>query len=204
MDKSSRYDGGLTAPSTPNMLERPPKGGRQRTSTPTEAPILFCDVDGVISLFGFREGYGLAAGEVPFAGHPPGTLHAVNGVLHYISASAAEHLAELWGHFELVWATGWEETANEYLPHILGLPDELPYLRFDGYAAAGSAHWKIDAIDRYAGRRPAAWIDDNLSVDCYEWAASRPAPTLLIETERHVGMHSDHVEQLIAFAEGVG
>jgi hypothetical protein len=162
--------------------------------------VLFCDVDGVISLFGFREGYGLAAGRAPSEERPPGSLHWVNGVLHYISASSGPSLRRLADHYELVWASGWEETANEYLPHLLGLPAELPYLTFDGRVSAGACHWKIEAVEEYAGDRAIAWVDDNLDHRCHDWAAERPAPTLLVETERHIGMHEGHVEQLIEFA----
>lgn len=164
-------------------------------------PLLFCDVDGVISLFGFREPYGLGSGNAPFTGRPEGEFHSVNGIIHYISASAGGHLRELSERFELIWASGWEETANDYLPHILELPSALPYLSFDGRVAIGGAHWKIDAIDQYAGpHRPLAWIDDNLDDSCHAWAKQRPGPALLIETERHVGMHDDHVEELLTFA----
>ena len=49
-------------------------------------------------------------------------------------------------------------------------------LAFDGRAVFGSAHWKLEAIDEYAGDRPAAWIDDNLDDECHEWAEERAAP----------------------------
>jgi hypothetical protein len=167
----------------------------------TEKPLLFLDVDGVISLFGFREGYGLAAGDAPFKGCPPGRLHSINGVMHYISTACAVHLERLAARYELVWASGWEETANEYLPHLLGLPGHLPYLTFDGRVRAGPAHWKIDAIDEYAAERPLAWIDDNVDESCHVWAEQREAPTLIIETVRHEGMHDHHVELLLGWAE---
>ena len=105
--------------------------------------------------------------------------------------------------YELIWATGWEEAANDYLPHLLGLPGHLPFLTFDGRVAAGSAHWKVDAIAEHAGERPLAWIDDNVDESCHEWAARRPAPTLIVETLRHEGMGQEHVELLLDWAAGL-
>jgi Swiss Army Knife RNA repair-like protein len=153
-------------------------------------PILFVDVDGVISLFG---------SELDF--HPEGSLHWINGVLHHISPLAGKLLLRLDGHFELVWATGWEETANEYLPHLLGLPSELPCLSFDTYPRFGTAHWKIAAIDDYAGsERPVAWIDDSLDESCRDWATERAGPTMLVQTRSEEGMRDEHAEALIDWA----
>lgn len=168
-----------------------------------DKPLLFVDVDGVISLFGFREGYGLAPGDAPFSRCPPGGLHSINGVMHYISSECGARLLRLGERYELIWATGWEEAANDYLPHLLGLPGHLPFLTFDGRVAAGSAHWKVDAIADHAGERPVAWIDDNVDESCHEWAARRPAPTLIVETLRHEGMGQEHVELLLEWAAGL-
>jgi hypothetical protein len=159
---------------------------RQSTS---KRPILFVDVDGVISLFGFDH-----------TSAPPGTFHSIDGILHCIGSSSGARLARLAADFELVWATGWEEKANEYLPHLLELPGDLPSLAFDGRAVFGSSHWKLEAIEEYAGDRPAAWIDDNLDERCLRWAARREAPTLLVETEAHAGIEDSHVERLLAWA----
>jgi len=156
----------------------------------TRKPVLFVDVDGVISLFGF-----------PSEGDFPGAFHSVDGILHCIGTECGHRLRRLEESFELVWATGWEEKANEYLPLILELPfKELPSLTFDGRAVFGSAHWKLEAIDEYAGDRPAAWIDDNLDERCRAWAQGRPAPTLLVRTEPATGMSDEHVEQLLRWA----
>jgi len=156
--------------------------------------VLFVDVDGVISLFGFAPD-----------GDFPGAAHSVDGILHCIATDCGERLRRLDEHFELVWATGWEEKANEYLPLILELPfKELPSLTFDGGAVFGSAHWKLGAIDDYAGDRPAAWIDDNLDERCRAWAADRNAPTLLVQTEPATGMSDEHVEQLLRWAKQHG
>jgi hypothetical protein len=156
-------------------------------------PLLFVDVDGVLSLFGF-----------PHTGDPPGRVHMVDGLPHCLSPDCGERLTRLAERFELIWATGWEERANEHLPYLLRLPfRELPTLTFDGRAEFGTAHWKIDAIDEYAGDRPAAWIDDSIDEACEDWARGREAPTLLVKTESHVGITEEHVERLLAWAGSV-
>jgi hypothetical protein len=159
----------------------------------TNKPILFVDVDGVISLFGFA----------PDAAHLPGPFHWIDGIAHCIPEAVGARLTRLEERFELVWATGWEEKANEYLPFILGLRSEFPVLLFEGRAVFGSAHWKLEAIDGYAGDRPAAWIDDNIDDACRLWALHRDAPTLLVQTEPPIGMTDEHVDELLAWADGV-
>lgn len=150
------------------------------------------DVDGVISLFGFSPG----------EGQLPGPLHWIDGVAHCIPEHVGARLVTLADRFELVWATGWEERANEHLPLLLRLPfGNLPTLLFDGRAVFGSAHWKVDAINEYAGDRPAAWIDDNIDETCAAWAEARAAPTLIVETSPSVGLTDEHVAQLLAWAD---
>jgi hypothetical protein len=159
-----------------------------------QRPILFIDVDGVISLFGFA----------PEADSLPGPLHWIDGVAHCIPDDVGTGLVSLAESFELVWATGWEERANEHLPYLLRLPfGDLPTLSFDGRAVFGSAHWKVDAIDEYAGDRPAAWVDDNLDEVCIEWAEYRRAPTLLVETNPAEGLTDEHVKRLLGWAAGL-
>jgi hypothetical protein len=153
-------------------------------------PLLLVDVDGVISLFGWDP-----------AQPPPGRFEIVDGIAHYLSAVAGDHLRALADDYELVWCSGWEEKANEYLPFALGLPAQLPFLRFDGDRGHANAHWKLAAIDRYAGqRRPLAWIDDAHDDGCAAWAAARQGPTLLLGTEPAVGITAAHAQQLRAWA----
>jgi hypothetical protein len=157
-------------------------------------PVLFVDVDGVISLFGFDPGIT----------ELPGPFHWIDGVAHCIPPAGGRRLTQLAERYELVWATGWEEKANEYLPHILGLRErELPWLTFDGRAVFGTAHWKLEAIEVYARGRPAAWIDDSLDDTCRHWATSRQAPTLLVETASDEGLTDEQVERLLAWADEV-
>jgi len=161
-------------------------------------PLLLIDIDGVISLFGF------SAGE-----RPEGAFHAIDGIPHFLSTAAAENLLELVSVFDLVWCSGWEEKADEYLPHLLGLPKGLPCLSFEhpvgGGAtvarAHGNAHWKIDAIDAHAGpERPLAWIDDAFNDACHEWAAARAGPTLLVRTAPETGLTRSETVRLTEWA----
>lgn len=101
--------------------------------------------------------------------------------------------------FELVWASGWEDKANFYLPQLLGLP-ELPHVSFDIEARSGGAHWKLAGLEAFAGERAIAWVDDNFDESCYEWAEWRATPTLLVPTEPHLGLEEGHVEALNAWA----
>jgi hypothetical protein len=169
-------------------------------ATERRSPLLMVDIDGVISLFGGRE-----LGGRELAGRELGSFHSIDGIPHFLSSTAAAHLLELSSVFELVWASGWEERANEHLPHLLGLPPALPFLRFPRMSGAAparsSAHWKLEAIDAYAGGRPLAWIDDALNAACHEWAQARKAPTLLVQTEPDHGLTAREATRLAAWAE---
>lgn len=163
-----------------------------RTQIGGKPPLLLVDVDGVLSLFGFDA-------EAP----PPGRFHAFEGVPHYLSELAAEQLARLRGRFELAWASGWEERANEHLLGHFGLCLPLPFLRFARDSSPGSslrAHWKLEAIERHAGSRPLAWLDDAFNDACERWADARGAPTLLVRTDPAVGLTAEHTARLLRWA----
>jgi hypothetical protein len=156
-----------------------------------QRPVCALDVDGVISLFGFE-------------GPPdeaPGRFRLIDGIAHCIADGVGERINRLAERFEVVWATGWEERANEALPRILGLAGELPYLTFNGQALFGTAHWKVGPIDNYAGERPLAWIDDCLDEGCRDWAARRAAPTLLVPTEPFTGLTDELTDRILRWAE---
>ena len=179
------------------------------------------DIDGVVSLFGIpQSAVAASAGPAARQPHPPapsappaagsgespqveGGLHSIDGIPHFLSSTAATHLLALLPQFELVWASGWEEKANEHLPPLLGLPGPLPFLRFARRLESGSstrAHWKLEAIESYAGERPLAWIDDAFNAACHAWAKARTAPTLLVSTAPHRGLTSREAELLLAWA----
>jgi len=153
--------------------------------------LLLVDVDGVISLWGFDPDR-----------RPPGAFASVEGIVHFLSQEAGEHLLSLADVYAPVWCTGWEEKANEHLPAALGL-GPWPYLSFDRHEAVGTTtpgHWKLGAIDAYADGRPLAWVDDALNDACRAWAARRAAPTLLVETTPAEGLVAAHARRLRAWA----
>ena len=153
-------------------------------------PMLMIDVDGVISLFGFDS-----------ARPPAGRFELVDGTVHFLSTAVAALLDGLRDGFELVWCSGWEEKANEYLPLALGLPGPLPHLRFERAVGRANAHWKLSAIDAFASPSvPRAWIDDAHDETCAAWASARGAPTLLVSTEPAIGLTDRHVAALFAWA----
>jgi len=180
------------------------------------------DIDGVVSLFGPSQPAGTTGAGVaperrwPLSGAPllssgpsetppvEGRLHAIEGIPHFLSATAAAHLLTLTGRYEPVWASGWEEKANEYLPHLLDLPAALPFVRFSALSRHGRsthAHWKLEAIDSYAGARPLAWVDDAFNEACHAWARAREAPTLLVPTAPERGLTAREADLLAAWAD---
>jgi hypothetical protein len=127
----------------------------------------------------------------------------VDGIPHFLSEEAGEHLRGLAGHFDCVWCTGWEEKADEYLRATLVLPNAWPHLTFrhppDG------AHWKLGAIDAHAGLdRPLAWIDDSFDARCEAWAAARPGRTLLVHTDPARGLTAPEAAELRTWARSTG
>jgi len=145
-------------------------------------PLLMVDIDGVLSLFGGAPGRDADGRALD------GAFHSIDGIPHFLSATAAAHLLGLQALYEIVWASGWEEKADEHLPRLLGMPRGLPHLRFERGVGRANAHWKLAAIEAHSGARPLAWIDDALNDACHDWAAARSAPTLLVQTEPERGL----------------
>lgn len=193
---------------TPTCME-----AKERLRTPEEdlawstRPLLMVDIDGVISLFGaWPRGGWQPADERAGRREVEGRLHAIDGIPHFLSSTAAAHLLALASWFDLVWASGWEERANEHLPHLLGLPSGLPFLRFERSVGRSNAHWKLAAIEAYAGRRALAWVDDAFNEACWEWALgrSRTVPTLLVATDPARGLTERETGRLEDWARALG
>jgi hypothetical protein len=174
-------------------------------------PYLFLDVDGVLNQrveSSYHE-Y-LVTVEVAKLPDSPFIKHFsdefVDMTLRF-DARYPDWLAELAEHFELVWATTWENAANEYLSGPLGL-GRLPVVehskepaRFSYVKNGQAALWKWDSIVPFAGERALAFIDDNAG-SLARWENPRgEIPTLILAPEW--GLTREHVDELIAFAIGL-
>jgi hypothetical protein len=158
---------------------------------PEDQPLLLLDIDGVISLFGFDPQH-----------PPPGVRCLVEGVPHYLSRDAAPRVMRLAERFACVWCSGWEDRADMNLPHLLGLPGGWPHIVFGQEPAPPGRHWKLDAIDAYAGpARPIAWVDDGHDDSCTRWIEEREGAGLLVTTDPATGLLDEHVERLEAWAD---
>ena len=148
-----------------------------------ERPVLAVDVDGVISLFGFDEP----------PEHAPCRFQLIDGMAHCISFEVGERLRRLAPHYDLVWATGWEDRANEYLLHLLGL-QRLPVIRFGGDAKFGAPTGSSIRSPTYAADRKLAWIDDSLDDECRLGGRSRGADAAGPDRVRR-GLEDVHVRR---------
>ena len=154
-------------------------------------PLLFLDVDGVIALS-------------PFAGPlPPGRWHDADDTQVYVAEQSGELVRRLAERYEIVWASGWGKEAGRF-SRVLGLEEEAHALTFGRDARSDRSDWKIKWVQRAAGKRPLAWVDDTFGPDHIEWGTARDAPTLLVKTAPHVGLSEDHVRELLEWADAVG
>lgn len=154
-------------------------------------PLLLLDVDGVLCLVG--PGCPEPAIETTLAGMP----------LRY-SEELPRRLGRLGEEFDLVWATAWEDAANEVLAPLFGL-DALPVIHFDSGGNDGSdVNYKLASIRDYVDERPFAWVDDDIGQGAIAWMTARRAPTLALEVGAHLGLGRAEEQVLLEFAQQLG
>ncbi|MBX6751379.1 MAG: hypothetical protein IRY85_17230 [Micromonosporaceae bacterium] len=169
---------------------------RNLRATPRSLPernqrvILFLDVDGVLIPYGNQAAPDSAT--VLFGGP-----EADEELLSRIDPTLGPRLLSL--GCELVWATGWEDDANEVISPRVGLP-QLPVLAwsFDSleYGPAG-LHWKTRDLIAWAGGRPFVWVDDEISTVDRDWVALDYAGhALLHRVDSRTGLTEDDLDAI--------
>ncbi|MEV7805477.1 HAD domain-containing protein [Microbispora sp. NPDC088329] len=148
-----------------------------------ERPLLFLDVDGPLLPFG----------EDPHRA-PRGTAPGARWAR--LTATLGSRLAAL--PCELVWATTWEEEANAEVAPRIGLP-RLPVVRWPEPADRDEREdrwfglcWKTRTLVSWAGGRPFAWVDDEITGADREWVATHHrGRALLHRVESYRGLTDD-------------
>ncbi|MGR6920230.1 HAD domain-containing protein [[Actinomadura] parvosata] len=149
-------------------------------TTRAERPLLFLDVDGPLLPFG----------EDPER-EPRGA--APDSRLARLTPMMGARLAAL--PCDLVWATTWEEEANDEIAPRIGLP-QLPVVTWPEPTGHHEHEdrwlglcWKTRTLVSWAGGRPFAWVDDEITDADREWAsAHHGGPALLHHVKSYRGL----------------
>jgi hypothetical protein len=151
-------------------------------SSPSHRPLLFLDVDGPLIPFGAAS-YPSYGDDVPADAHP---------LLNRLDPAHGRRLAAL--PCELVWATTWMADANESVAPRIGLPP-LAFVDWPEPSEADEQderhglHWKTRALVAWAGGRPFAWVDDEITGTDRAWvAAHHRGPALLHRVDPRRGL----------------
>ena len=149
-------------------------------------PALLLDVDGVLNPYGtatcpagFTE-YDLFPGEEPVR----------------LCLAHGEWITELRQVFDVAWATAWNDDANRLLAPLLGIA-ALPVVTMP--PPPFQPRDKIPPIARFAGQRPAVWIDDLHPAEARAWSTGRHQPTLLIPVAPAAGLTRQAVDQALTW-----
>jgi hypothetical protein len=149
-------------------------------------PALLLDVDGVLNPYGtakcpdgFTE-YDLFPGEEPVR----------------LCPAHGKWISELQHVFDVAWATAWNDDANRLLAPLLGIA-ALPVVTMP--PAPFQPRDKVPPIARFAGQRPAVWMDDLHPAEAWTWSTGRHEPTLLIAVAPATGLTRQAVDQALTW-----
>ena len=161
-------------------------------------PILAVDVDGVLN--------SLSLTRLPPSGWRDAKATDSLGVEYPIRYNPAHGpallaVAEQAGA-ELVWLTTWQERANEAIAPLVGLPalPVIPLPREWRGSPRSVGVIKAAALIRYAGNRPAVWLEDE--TDAPEALSSWQTPHLVVPVNWRTGLQCRDLAQARTWLEG--
>jgi HAD domain in Swiss Army Knife RNA repair proteins len=162
-------------------------------------PLLLLDVDGVLNAFG-----SLFSPEYEAERFEPITRNNCGHRIR-IPKGTRERIAALVDVFDPVWATAWSEDAHPFFAEPLALGEPWPVVDLSTGTLHPGRSWKWRSVETYldATDRSAAWVDDDLSEEDFDWARDRCSlglPTLLVRTDAHVGLTDRHLMHLLIWA----
>ena len=185
---------------SPQLDGRLPVGERAREDEkiPSEQPILFLDVDGPLNLWG-RVGRRILNPllRAHLVHLKPDDSFNVNVVL---SRRMGSRLRDLGKYFQVRWATSWNEWANQHLSPLLGISEDLPWVRCPN----GDPRSKFPAVMTSAGNTSFAWVDDYLSEEVAQATRKKlqwPQCALLVSPHIMCGIDSEVVHLLKWFSQ---
>lgn len=126
-------------------------------------PVLLLDVDGPLNPWSARDG--LPEGFTAHLTRPKG-WEMGKGLKVRLRASDGLELRKL--KCELIWATAWEEEANDWIGCHINLP-KLPHINWidKDHWNVERLHWKTKRIvqwmNRYRPGQPFMWLDDEIT-----------------------------------------
>jgi hypothetical protein len=165
-------------------------------------PLLLVDVDGPLNPYAADQNR-RPAGYQTFRLLPPGWVseerrrlemlgvdaRRVKPLRVWLNPSHGQALAEL--AYDLVWATAWEQDANEFIAPLLGLP-ELPFIPWSTRLKEGVVNWKTHQIVAWVNGRAFAWIDDEITDADRAWVGeNHHGPSFLLRIDPGTGLVSE-------------
>ncbi|MFC4914026.1 HAD domain-containing protein [Actinomadura gamaensis] len=106
---------------------------------------------------------------------------------------------------ELVWATYWQDEANEWIGPRIGLP-ELPFVPlppFPGIEEGRSfGAWKARHVAAWTGGRPFVWFEDEPDAAASLAAEPGVGDHLLVGVDPVTGLTAEHIEEAAAWLSG--
>lgn len=150
-----------------------------------ERPLVLLDVDGVLNPLRRSPGY------QRYRATPNGITFRL--LLNPRHGPLLTGLAASTGA-ELVWASYWTDSANEWIGPRVGLPP-LPAIPIPprdpsyGYGA-----WKARHVAEWIGERPFVWLEDEPDVPDALAGGPRLGPHLVVPVDPEEGLTDGHVE----------